>query len=114
MIRRPPRSTLFPYTTLFRSVRRDAHHPASHLLYAPYYAVSVLGTLAHHVQNEQRKDPPRLDLAKEDLLRRRHRTLDHTPLSLDLVYQLAPSTMMLSILITTFMITYRRRRLRPC
>src|SRR5438270_10554211 len=29
MIRRPPRSTLFPYTTLFRSVdfgRRPAHH----------------------------------------------------------------------------------------
>src|SRR3712207_8933243 len=25
MIRRPPRSTLFPYTTLFRS-RRDRHH----------------------------------------------------------------------------------------
>src|SRR2546430_13208961 len=24
MIRRPPRSTLFPYTTLFRSVRRSA------------------------------------------------------------------------------------------
>src|SRR3712207_7968498 len=24
MIRRPPRSTLFPYTTLFRSERRDA------------------------------------------------------------------------------------------
>src|SRR3712207_7923955 len=23
MIRRPPRSTLFPYTTLFRSIRRD-------------------------------------------------------------------------------------------
>src|SRR2546422_5320278 len=30
MIRRPPRSTLFPYTTLFRSsirVRRDLHRP---------------------------------------------------------------------------------------
>src|SRR2546429_6893544 len=28
MIRRPPRSTLFPYTTLFRSVevRRSTHH----------------------------------------------------------------------------------------
>src|SRR2546422_7214180 len=27
MIRRPPRSTLFPYTTLFRSLPvRDAHH----------------------------------------------------------------------------------------
>src|SRR2546422_3619518 len=29
MIRRPPRSTLFPYTTLFRSLaRRVARHPA--------------------------------------------------------------------------------------
>src|SRR3712207_9375049 len=26
MIRRPPRSTLFPYTTLFRSPRRAEHH----------------------------------------------------------------------------------------
>src|SRR3712207_8169625 len=25
MIRRPPRSTLFPYTTLFRSQRRQSH-----------------------------------------------------------------------------------------
>src|SRR2546426_8258493 len=30
MIRRPPRSTLFPYTTLFRSprLRKPLHHPA--------------------------------------------------------------------------------------
>src|SRR5258708_4737955 len=31
MIRRPPRSTLFPYTTLFRSVRVrfvEVHHPS--------------------------------------------------------------------------------------
>src|SRR2546425_9555219 len=27
MIRRPPRSTLFPYTTLFRSHRHDELHP---------------------------------------------------------------------------------------
>src|SRR5215813_14587444 len=27
MIRRPPRSTLFPYTTLFRSRRRRRRHP---------------------------------------------------------------------------------------
>src|SRR2546430_5411616 len=27
MIRRPPRSTLFPYTTLFRSRRRREDHP---------------------------------------------------------------------------------------
>src|SRR2546430_3904652 len=41
MIRRPPRSTLFPYTTLFRSARpetefRDEIEPAhSHLLVGP-------------------------------------------------------------------------------
>src|SRR5256885_4914434 len=28
MIRRPPRSTLFPYTTLFRSVAKDPRNPA--------------------------------------------------------------------------------------
>src|SRR3712207_8291618 len=28
MIRRPPRSTLFPYTTLFRSARVEQPHPA--------------------------------------------------------------------------------------
>src|SRR5256885_7722379 len=30
MIRRPPRSTLFPYTTLFRSIRRAIRRAASH------------------------------------------------------------------------------------
>src|SRR2546422_8071704 len=29
MIRRPPRSTLFPYTTLFRSVLNQKHHEES-------------------------------------------------------------------------------------
>src|SRR2546422_7807342 len=29
MIRRPPRSTLFPYTTLFRSVDRALFHPVA-------------------------------------------------------------------------------------
>src|SRR5438445_3577032 len=29
MTRRPPRSTLFPYTTLFRSQHRAAHRPAA-------------------------------------------------------------------------------------
>src|SRR5256885_4688379 len=30
MIRRPPRSTLFPYTTLFRSLRFSADRPPCH------------------------------------------------------------------------------------
>src|SRR3712207_7984838 len=32
MIRRPPRSTLFPYTTLFRSVTHGETHLLRHLL----------------------------------------------------------------------------------
>src|SRR2546422_5296657 len=40
MIRRPPRSTLFPYTTLFRSVRKlerlDAWRTAQELAYQAY------------------------------------------------------------------------------
>src|SRR6267143_3271478 len=32
MIRRPPRSTLFPYTTLFRSRHRAARHPRQYRL----------------------------------------------------------------------------------
>src|SRR3989442_8225212 len=44
MIRRPPRSTLFPYTTLFRSLAAIARAPASPLL--------TLGLLA---EREQRR-----------------------------------------------------------
>src|SRR3712207_7182347 len=35
MIRRPPRSTLFPYTTLFRSERRVAAAPQPRLVLGP-------------------------------------------------------------------------------
>src|SRR3712207_6978150 len=51
MIRRPPRSTLFPYTTLFRSARAAdiAHHRLGaernnelHLLHADHTAKPVL------------------------------------------------------------------------
>src|SRR5256885_10962685 len=34
MIRRPPRSTLFPYTTLFRSEQRVSHQGVIHKLYS--------------------------------------------------------------------------------
>src|SRR2546430_12762388 len=45
MIRRPPRSTLFPYTTLFRSFRGDV---AVHRL-------DVGGDLIGHVRRKDRK-----------------------------------------------------------
>src|SRR3712207_6904960 len=37
MIRRPPRSTLFPYTTLFRSTERH-HHPTTR-----FYLIRTVG-----------------------------------------------------------------------
>src|SRR5688500_19485431 len=42
MIRRPPRSTLFPYTTLFRSMH--PHRPAAGARFAPGPAQLALGT----------------------------------------------------------------------
>src|SRR2546422_9074250 len=50
MIRRPPRSTLFPYTTLFRSGRRaHAHHSAraAPRASAPRSGLSLSGLRAH-------------------------------------------------------------------
>src|SRR2546430_13352438 len=35
MIRRPPRSTLFPYTTLFRSLQRDVAFTPKGMVFAP-------------------------------------------------------------------------------
>src|SRR2546430_13635791 len=52
MIRRPPRSTLFPYTTLFRSLPRRHHH----LLLVDHHAVGLaqdrLEALVHERSEE--------------------------------------------------------------
>src|SRR2546422_3983703 len=44
MIRRPPRSTLFPYTTLFRSHRIEHHlaHLASSFFVSPFERAALL------------------------------------------------------------------------
>src|SRR5256885_3632697 len=41
MIRRPPRSTLFPYTTLFRSRRWDAHGHRARRIVSPLRSAGV-------------------------------------------------------------------------
>src|SRR5215475_1886391 len=48
MIRRPPRSTLFPYTTLFRSAARCTGGPANRRLVAAtgHWAAAARGTSA--------------------------------------------------------------------
>src|SRR3712207_7860001 len=45
MIRRPPRSTLFPYTTLFRSLLHVDAHLAGHLVVEPGHREPVVGDL---------------------------------------------------------------------
>src|SRR5258708_30201487 len=51
MIRRPPRSTLFPYTTLFRSVRIDE-------ILERHVGEVELAARAHHVPVEVLFDEP--------------------------------------------------------
>src|SRR5258708_28073836 len=48
MIRRPPRSTLFPYTTLFRSLEVQGPHLGQLLL-----ADALRGQLARHARSEE-------------------------------------------------------------
>src|SRR3712207_8959535 len=50
MIRRPPRSTLFPYTTLFRSRRGEPH-------VAPEADVQVVGLLVRELREDAGERP---------------------------------------------------------
>src|SRR3712207_7592578 len=52
MIRRPPRSTLFPYTTLFRSLQ--LHHPVARLV--PRRSGRDVGTRITAAKQRQRWD----------------------------------------------------------
>src|SRR3712207_8808233 len=49
MIRRPPRSTLFPYTTLFRSPPDDAPSSATHV----NRRTAIVVTLRHNSRSDQ-------------------------------------------------------------
>src|SRR5258708_12730070 len=52
MIRRPPRSTLFPYTTLFRSPRgRAKYHPNNWRKY-----LSILGRFSRSITAAERSE----------------------------------------------------------
>src|SRR5690606_41945544 len=61
-IRRPPRSTLFPYTTLFRSVPRGQGRGRATLLAATVVALVVSGALAATSENFTEDRPQRLSL----------------------------------------------------
>src|SRR2546430_3675742 len=74
MIRRPPRSTLFPYTTLFRSLQQfgDSHDAGQRI-------VQLVGKAADHLSHSRQA------LALDDLLLQflfqgnvSHRSEEHT------------------------------------
>src|SRR3712207_7043838 len=71
MIRRPPRSTLFPYTTLFRSLGVDRHGMAAQL--------STTGNDSGHVVLRGAKDGPNYSAEHiADLRARLRRSEEHT------------------------------------
>src|SRR2546422_9583061 len=71
MIRRPPRSTLFPYTTLFRSFRPSQHVGERLLHHAHEHPARGLVELEDDVADEavahDDGDPSLLALAREDV-----------------------------------------------
>src|SRR3712207_7571149 len=75
MIRRPPRSTLFPYTTLFRSTlvvaREDGHHgePEEAVLQSPQGEGPHLGARGGRPApraGQADRDPARRDRARSE------------------------------------------------
>src|SRR5687768_17789121 len=61
MIRRPPRSTLFPYTTLFRSDRGARQHAADDAAPAPAVGVAPDEAVTDLAQQQHEADEPRRD-----------------------------------------------------
>src|SRR2546422_1751050 len=55
MIRRPPRSTLFPYTTLFRSEAVDPPRDHGDAVDLPRRSDQLLGAGARHLDLERRQ-----------------------------------------------------------
>src|SRR2546427_5048646 len=53
MIRRPPRSTLFPYTTLFRSGLRDHPYPGLGPVHSRDHAADVVGVDRHRAARSE-------------------------------------------------------------
>src|SRR3989442_4459608 len=64
MIRRPPRSTLFPYTTLFRSTYIDIHTVLSNPVYAGAYAYGK--SRCERYVDETGRDRKRVRLLAQD------------------------------------------------
>src|SRR3712207_7757031 len=76
MIRRPPRSTLFPYTTLFRS--RDARNGRDVALHQPTGTMDAHTVDVHAAFEDDRHLGPRLHGNRKFVQRAPTRSEDHT------------------------------------
>src|SRR2546422_7473133 len=77
MIRRPPRSTLFPYTTLFRSVaRRSRSTPQNPLTFAPVLVCRSVPRVAmlRYQGSSWRPTPDRTDASQNAAVRSEEHT----------------------------------------
>src|SRR3712207_8340154 len=72
MIRRPPRSTLFPYTTLFRSRGKSYPEAVSILRFTNKKAAKIVGDVinsaAANAENNQDRKSTRLNLQSRQYL----------------------------------------------
>src|SRR5256885_8368455 len=80
MIRRPPRSTLFPYTTLFRSLGPvlDHEHEAQRPDLAERGNLAVIGTLFLGQRQDGAAHVHGLGLEGAVVFQRLHRSEEHT------------------------------------
>src|SRR5260370_41219805 len=74
MIRRPPRSTLFPYTTLFRSRRRHHDRPAMRVGPAGHCACGALGDFRRRSEEHTSELQSHLNLVCRLLLEKKKTT----------------------------------------
>src|SRR2546430_13105229 len=75
MIRRPPRSTLFPYTTLFRSASAAASSPASTPTVVSFGCCARSGRAASSASGRRTLETNRVSRGFEQLT---HRSEEHT------------------------------------
>src|SRR3989449_7307443 len=91
MIRRPPRSTLFPYTTLFRSLRHDVADRSQaielgHLQVHRDHVGVELMDLAHRVESVARRRDHTELAGPGDALRAAQHIREHAPHQRTVVY----------------------------
>src|SRR2546428_7730096 len=68
MIRRPPRSTLFPYTTLFRSVRNKLPTPQQKIQSILFYMPGVTGQRSEgHAAGQRDRKSTRLNSSHDQI-----------------------------------------------